>query len=726
MTLGDGGKTEYIYERVKSRADGMVTIRKYCKLELLGRGGFASCHRVIDVENNRQLAAKVIEKAGLTKSRAKQKLMSEIKIHKSMHHENVVGFEHFFEDAKNVYLLLEVCNNRTLGEMLRRRKRLHELECQCLLRQICRGLEHVHDSKVVHRDLKLGNLFLNDQMQVKIGDFGLAAEIEYTGQHRQTLCGTPSFIAPEIIQACNEGHSYEVDIWSLGAILYTLLVGQAPFDCENIKSTYQRIKSGRYGYPEDVRLSSQVQDLIAKMLKQDPLDRPTIPEILSHPWMKSECGIPELLPKEFLWKAPNDEYLLKFIPKRLGGFYQGKLSGKDYDRLLTKRKQELVAAAPHVQRTANKAHGPRMGTRRYQTMSLRGSSIMQLSGSVQEPGGEDASDRPEDFGDLDADEEDSYKDQASYHYLDYNITQDDAMTGNLFFSKEKEAKRQLRKKLDAYTHDVCVQKWVDYSSKYGMGYILSDGQFGVNFNDGTKMLLAEDLHHIFYYWPWIKLQEYIATKKPRKEKQGKGCGKGGDLDVPLSSELLTESNLFAASDQGNDDVDDELQISETAAVKRSQNASEAQDQDGPADEEAIEERPGEERATGAANSGHQLEEGAPLNNSLGDEGMARQANSVRDGEQEQDTLIYDISYRARSSANAAKSRATIGKSGGEAKTQSVASIAKSNTSELPGQERDQGEVGVAQIGVAVEKIEKTSELEEEGSEESNAAGAEGS
>lgn len=107
------------------------------------------------------MAAKVIPKASLSKHRAKQKLMSEIKIHKSIHHTNIVGFEHFFEDNENVYILLELCHNQTMNELLRRRKRLTELEVQCYLLQILSALRYLHKNRVIHRDLKLGNLFLS-------------------------------------------------------------------------------------------------------------------------------------------------------------------------------------------------------------------------------------------------------------------------------------------------------------------------------------------------------------------------------------------------------------------------------------------------------------------------------------------------------------------------------------------------------------------------------------
>lgn len=340
--------------------------------------------------------------------------MSEIKLHRSLRHDNIVRFEHFFEDADNVYILMELCENKTLLDLIIRRKQLHELECQCLIRQICRGLEHIHDNRIVHRDLKLGNLFLNDRMEVKIGDFGLAVKIEYYGQQRNTLCGTPNFLAPEILNMQGEGHSYEVDIWALGVILFAMLIGKPPFEGKDVQSTYGRIKQVRYNFPDKSRLSLQAKDLIEHMLKPDPIDRPTLPEVLQHPWMNSKCGIPESLPTKFLYQAPSNNYIKQFLPKEVGGNMVIKFSGKDYDRVKAKRKRELVLEAPHVQRAANKAHGPRMGTKAYQTMSLKSmapggaSAAISLSQSLAEPNGEDAAERLEDFGDLEAEEEDDY------------------------------------------------------------------------------------------------------------------------------------------------------------------------------------------------------------------------------------------------------------------------------------------------------------------------------
>lgn len=90
---------------------------------------------------------------------------------------------------------------------------------QCYLSQIVNALKYLHQHKVIHRDLKLGNLFLNENMEIKLGDFGLATKLEYEGEKKKTICGTPNYIAPEILEG--KGHSYEVDVWSVGVIMYS-------------------------------------------------------------------------------------------------------------------------------------------------------------------------------------------------------------------------------------------------------------------------------------------------------------------------------------------------------------------------------------------------------------------------------------------------------------------------------------------------------------------------
>ena len=100
----------------------------------------------------------------------------------------------------------------------------------------------------------MGNLFLSDKMEIKLGDFGLAAKLEFDGERKKTVCGTPNYIAPEILDG-TDGHSYAVDIWSLGVIAYALLIGKPPFETSDVKTTYRRIRKNDYTFPENVILS---------------------------------------------------------------------------------------------------------------------------------------------------------------------------------------------------------------------------------------------------------------------------------------------------------------------------------------------------------------------------------------------------------------------------------------------------------------------------------------
>lgn len=113
--------------------NGECQYKRYVKGKLLGKGGFAKCYELTNVDSKRLYAAKIIPKNTLTKNRARQKLISEIKIHRALKQTNVVKFEHVFEDHENVYILLELCTNQTLNELIKRRKRLTELEVQCYL-----------------------------------------------------------------------------------------------------------------------------------------------------------------------------------------------------------------------------------------------------------------------------------------------------------------------------------------------------------------------------------------------------------------------------------------------------------------------------------------------------------------------------------------------------------------------------------------------------------------
>lgn len=112
-------------------------------------------------------------------------------------------------------------------------------------------------------------------MEIKIGDFGLATKLEYEGERKRTICGTPNYIAPEVLDG-KSGHSFEVDVWSLGVIIYTLLIGKPPFETADVKTTYARIRNNAYTFPDNVMISDAARSLIQSILCTDPNRRPAV------------------------------------------------------------------------------------------------------------------------------------------------------------------------------------------------------------------------------------------------------------------------------------------------------------------------------------------------------------------------------------------------------------------------------------------------------------------
>ena len=405
-----------IEEKISS-SQSEVKIRKYKRGKLLGRGGFARCYEFTCLDNNKVFAAKVINKQNLLSSRQKQKLITEIKIHKSVHHDQVVAFEHNFEDNENVYILLEVCKNQTLNELFKRRKKLTEIEVQCYIIQLVKGLQYLHSHKIIHRDLKLGNLFLTDKMQLKIGDFGLATKLDYDGEKKKTLCGTPNYIAPEVIDGgAGGGHSYEVDIWAIGIIIYIFIVGKPPFETNDLKQTYKRIKSTQFEFPEDAHISTAAKNLIKRLLVRDPKKRPSLNDILMDDFFNMGALIPKLMPSASMACPPTLDYIRKFMPNAdengICHLHDKKEKNLEEKKISEEKKEE------------------------------------------------------------NATNETSNNDENKVNEENDN--------------KEKEKEKEQEKLKGAETY---VTKWVDYSSKYGLGYLLNNGNIGVYFNDYTKILL---------------------------------------------------------------------------------------------------------------------------------------------------------------------------------------------------------------------------------------------
>uniref|UniRef100_A0AAZ3R5H2 Serine/threonine-protein kinase PLK n=1 Tax=Oncorhynchus tshawytscha TaxID=74940 RepID=A0AAZ3R5H2_ONCTS len=276
------------------------TLKKYSRGRFLGKGGFAKCYEITDMETKEVFAGKVVPKSMIVKPHQREKMSSEISIHKSLDNPHIVGFHGFFEDDDFVFVVLEICRRRSLLELHKRRKAVTEPEARYYMMQLVKGCQYLHNNRVIHRDLKLGNIFLSDDMDVKIGDFGLATKIEFDGERKKTLCGTPNYIAPEVL--CKKGHSFEVDVWSLGCILYTLLVGKPPFETSCLKETYNRIKKNNYTIPWQI--NPVAASLIKRMLHADPSQRPTVSQLQTDEFF-TEGYIPLRLPTTCLTVPPR-------------------------------------------------------------------------------------------------------------------------------------------------------------------------------------------------------------------------------------------------------------------------------------------------------------------------------------------------------------------------------------------------------------------------------------
>lgn len=249
---------------------------------------------------------KIIPKAVDGKKRAMDKIQNEISILSEMDHKNVAKWERYLEDDENVYIIMQLYKNKSMVELLKVRKRITEEETKCYIHQLVLGLKYIHSQNVVHRDLKLGNLFLSEKMELKIGDFGLSERISYPGELLKSMSGTPNYIAPEIL-INKEGHSYEVDIWAIGVITYTLIVGKPPFQSKNSKATCSRIKRLDYSFPKDIYISHEAKDFITSILQLDPTDRPSIEEILEFSFLQG--SFPDLWPASSMYVQPENSEL---------------------------------------------------------------------------------------------------------------------------------------------------------------------------------------------------------------------------------------------------------------------------------------------------------------------------------------------------------------------------------------------------------------------------------
>lgn len=258
-------------------------IEDYEVHNLLGKGGFATVYHATCLKSGVECAIKMIDKKLMQSTGMVYRVKQEVTIHSRLKHPSILELYTFFEDVNFVYLVLELCHNGELQQYLKKNNEvLSEPEASHIMKQIVEGIQYLHSHNILHRDMSLSNLLLTRNMQVKIADFGLATQLTRPDEKHLTLCGTPNFISPEV--ASRNLHGLEADVWGLGCLLYTLLVGTPPFEDHAVRSTLNRVVSANYTLPNF--LSSEVRDLINSLLQKNPKDRIKLDLILEHPFIK--------------------------------------------------------------------------------------------------------------------------------------------------------------------------------------------------------------------------------------------------------------------------------------------------------------------------------------------------------------------------------------------------------------------------------------------------------
>ncbi|XP_045919900.1 serine/threonine-protein kinase MARK2 isoform X2 [Micropterus dolomieu] len=315
-------------------SDDQPHIGNYRLLKTIGKGNFAKVKLARHVLTGKEVAVKIIDKTQLNSS-SLQKLFREVRIMKMLNHPNIVKLFEVIETEKTLYLVMEYASGGEVFDYLVAHGRMKEKEARAKFRQIVSAVQYCHQKCIVHRDLKAENLLLDADMNIKIADFGFSNEFTL-GNKLDTFCGSPPYAAPELFQ----GKKYdgpEVDVWSLGVILYTLVSGSLPFDGQNLKELRERVLRGKYRIP--FYMSTDCENLLKKFLILNPSKRGSLEQqIMRDRWMNVGHEDEELKP----YIEPVPDYK---DPRRTDMMLQMGFSQEEIQDSLVNQKYNDVMAA---------------------------------------------------------------------------------------------------------------------------------------------------------------------------------------------------------------------------------------------------------------------------------------------------------------------------------------------------------------------------------------------
>ncbi|KAM7410415.1 hypothetical protein PAMA_001721 [Pampus argenteus] len=273
---------------------------KYERVKKIGEGSFGKAILVKSKEDGHQYVIKEIGISGMS-SKERQESRKEVAVLANMSHPNVVQYKKSFEEGGCLYIVMDYCEGGDLFKKINSQKGVLFSEEQILdwFVQICLALKHVHDRKILHRDIKSQNIFLTKDGTIQLGDFGIARVLNSTVELARTCIGTPYYLSPEICE--NKPYNNKSDIWALGCVLYEMCTLKHAFEAGNMKNLVLKIIRGSYP-PVSVHYSQELRSLLAQLFKRNPRERPSVSSILDKPFLSFRIErflTPQIIAQEF-------------------------------------------------------------------------------------------------------------------------------------------------------------------------------------------------------------------------------------------------------------------------------------------------------------------------------------------------------------------------------------------------------------------------------------------
>lgn len=267
---------------------------------VLGKGSFSTVYKGFDSEKKKIIAVKKVEIDRNNTEKINKLIDREIELMKDLDNKNVLKLYDIITENNYIYMILEYCENGDLYNFLKKRP-LKEEYCKRYMKQISYGLKYLLSKNIIHRDLKPQNILIDKNYNIKLSDFGFARYYE-EDTLLKTLCGTPLYMAPEIMNY--KDYDDKADLWSVGIILYEMLYGYRPFKAKNLHTLVKQINSEPVKIPSNTKISNECKNLLISLLIKNPDKRISWTDFFNHSWLNEE----KISKAENITKKENDDF----------------------------------------------------------------------------------------------------------------------------------------------------------------------------------------------------------------------------------------------------------------------------------------------------------------------------------------------------------------------------------------------------------------------------------